>query len=294
MVHSGDGGLRPRNRRQDREKGVRLVNLADANPTSSRKAWEAFLHAMIAENMPVLIIGSTRADDIVRDADHLPLCKRAGCLRCLLGLEATDEATLQTVRKGGTRAKDQEAIRLLRQNGMIGLCTFAVGFEEETDADYWQLLRHLLAYDPDRVMSVCATPHRWTPFHRQSAHRRVIRSDLRFWNYKHQVLETARVPAWRVFLWGKLIEAVLQLLPRALWRAGFQPDPTLCHAQRWHTRMGWRVWLHEFRDAILHPARSGPTVGRFRGEDQLPEEALARDGKRDALPAARPDSPSGA
>jgi anaerobic magnesium-protoporphyrin IX monomethyl ester cyclase len=259
-----------------REHGVRLINLADENPTSSRKAWEEFLHAMIAEDVPVLIIGSTRADDIVRDADILPLYKQAGCLRFLLGLEGTDEATLQTVRKGGSRAKDRQAIQLLRQHGMIGLCTFAVGFEEETDADYWRLLRHLLAYDPDQVMSVYATPHRWTPFHLQSAHRRVIRADLRFWDYKHQVLETPRVPAWRVFLWVKLIEATLQLRPRALWRAWFQPDPTLRHAQRWYTRMGWGVWLHEFRDALMHRARPGPTVATFWGEAQLPEEALSR------------------
>ena len=269
-----------------RTHGVQLVNLADENPTSSRKAWEAFLHALIAENVPVLIIGSTRADDIVRDADILHLYKRAGCLRFLLGLEGTDEATLQTVRKGGTRAKDRQAIRLLRQNGMIGLCTFAVGFEEETDADYWRLLRHLLAYDPDQVMSVYATPHRWTPFHRQSAHRRVIRKDLRFWDYKHQVLETPRVPAWRVFLWVKLIEATLQLRPRALARAWLQPDPTLRHAQRWYTRMGARVWLSEFRDALLHHARPGPTVAEFWGQEQLPEHAL------DRRPAARPDSPA--
>jgi anaerobic magnesium-protoporphyrin IX monomethyl ester cyclase len=259
-----------------REKGVELVNLADENPTSSRKAWIAFLHAMIAENVPVLIIGSTRADDIVRDADLLPLYKRAGCLRFLLGLEGTDEATLQTVRKGGTRAKDQQAIQLLRKHGMIGLCTFAIGFEEETDADYWRLLRHLLAYDPDQVMSVYATPHRWTPFHGQSAHRRVIQPDLRFWDYKHQVLETPRVPAWRVFLWVKLIEAVLQLRPKALWRAWFQPDPVLRHAQRWYTRMGRGVWRQEFRDWLLHRVRPGPTVAQFWGGEQLPEAALAR------------------
>ncbi|TIO47009.1 MAG: radical SAM protein, partial [Mesorhizobium sp.] len=46
-----------------REYGVELVNLADENPTSSKKAWRAFLDAMIAENVPVLIVGSTRADD---------------------------------------------------------------------------------------------------------------------------------------------------------------------------------------------------------------------------------------
>lgn len=47
---------------------------------------------------------------------------------------------------------------------MIGLCTFAVGFEEETDRTYARLLRHLLRCDPDQVMSVYVTLDRWTPF----------------------------------------------------------------------------------------------------------------------------------
>ena len=159
---------------------------------------------------------------------------------------------------------------------MIGLATFAVGFEEETDGDYWQLLRHLLAHDPDQIMSVYATPHRWTPFPGQSADRRVIQTDLRFWDYKHQVLETPCVPAWRVFLWVKLIEAVVHLRPKALWRAYLQPDPVLRHAQRWYSRMGRRVWLREIRDALLHRARPGPTVAEFWGPEQLPEDAMVR------------------
>ena len=56
-----------------RTKEVELVNLADENPTSSRRAWKAFLVALIAENVRVTIVGSTRADDIVRDADILHL-----------------------------------------------------------------------------------------------------------------------------------------------------------------------------------------------------------------------------
>lgn len=259
-----------------RDHGIELVNLADENPTSSRKAWKAFLEALIAEDVRVSIIGSTRADDIVRDADILPLYKRAGCLRFLLGLEGTDEATLATVQKGGSRAKDRQAIRLLRQHGMIGLCTFAVGFEEETDADYWRLLRHLLDYDPDQVMSVFATPHRWTPFFAQSAHRRVLTPDLRYWDYKHQVLETPKVPAWRVFLWVKLIEAVLQLRPRALWRLWCQRDADLRHAQRWYTRMGRGVWLREWHDFLTRRPSPGPTVAETLGADALPEQALAR------------------
>ncbi|MBM2577402.1 magnesium-protoporphyrin IX monomethyl ester anaerobic oxidative cyclase [Jannaschia sp. Os4] len=259
-----------------REDGVELVNLADENPTSSRRAWKAFLEAMVAEGVDVQIVGSTRADDIVRDSDLLPLYRRAGVTRFLLGLEGTDETTLTALRKGGTRSKDREAIRLLRAHGMIGLATFAVGFEEETDADYWRLLRTLLAYDPDQVMSVHATPHRWTPFFAEAKRRRVVQPDLRRWDYKHQVMDVPAVPPWRVFLWVKLIEAALQLRPRSLWRTYLQPDRRLRHAMRWYARMGRRVWLSEFADALWRvPARRGAaTVAEVAGADPLPEQAM--------------------
>ena len=261
--------------RLHREHGIELVNLADENPTTSPKAWRAFLEAMVAQNVPVQIIGSTRADDIVRDRDILPLYRKAGVLRFLLGLEGTDEATLQTIRKGGSRPMDQKAILLLRQHGMIGLCTFAVGFAEETDRDYWRMLRQLLRYDPDQVMSIYATPHRWTPFYHDAAKRRVIEPDLRRWDYKHQVMEVPRVPAWRVFLWVKLIEAVLQARPKALWRSYLHPDREIRHAMAWYTRMGRRVVWHELREALSRRRGPGPSVAAFLG-DRLPENALSR------------------
>lgn len=260
-----------------REQGVTLINLADENPTSSRRVWERFCRAMVAEAVPVQIIGSTRADDIVRDADLLGLYKQAGVLRFLLGIEGTDEGVLSAVRKGGSTTKDRRAIRLLRAHGMIGLCTFAVGFEEETDRDYWRMLRMLLAYDPDQVMSVYATPHRWTPFFAKSAHRRVIDTDLARWDYKHQVMAVTRVPGWRVWLWVKLIEMVLQLRPRALWRVFLHPDPEIRHAMRWYTRMGRRVIWFELRAALRHRAHPGGTVAEvLGGAAPLPENALAR------------------
>ena len=100
--------------RLHREHGVELINFADENPTASRPAWKAFLEALIAENVPLILIGTTRASDIVRDADILHLYKRAGVARFLLGLESTDDATLQAIHKGSTKAIDREAVRLMR------------------------------------------------------------------------------------------------------------------------------------------------------------------------------------
>lgn len=259
-----------------REHGVEMINLADENPTTSPKAWRTFLEAMIAEDVPVQIIGSTRADDIVRDADILHLYKAAGCLRFLMGLEGTDEATLTKIKKGGSRTKDRLAIDLLRAHGIIGLCTFAVGFEEETDRDYWRILRHLLSYDPDQVMSVYATPHRWTPFFQTVKTRRIIETDQRNWDYKHQVMEVPRVPAWRVFLWVKCIEICLQARPKALYRTYFHPDPDMRHAMQWYTRMGRRVVLREAWHWLRRRRRSGVSVEAFLGAEVLPEKALDR------------------
>ncbi len=60
------------------------------------------------------------------------------------------------------------------------------------------------------------TSIRWTPYFDTVAERKVIELDTANWDYKHQVLASARVPPWRIFLWVKAIEAIMQLRPKAL------------------------------------------------------------------------------
>ena len=251
--------------RLHREHGVEVINFADENPTASRAAWQTFLEALIADNVPLILVGSTRASDIVRDADILHLYKRAGVARFLLGIESTDESTLQAIRKGSTQAIDREAIRLLRKHRIISMTAWVAGFAQETDRDYWRTLRQIVAYDPDQIQALYATPHRWTPFARQEANRRVIQTDLSRWDYKHQVLESKNVPNWRVLLWVKLIEAVSQLRPRSLFRLLAHPDRGFRAAMRWYYRIGRQVWPYElwhwlFRD---HRTAHGPTLAEF-------------------------------
>jgi hypothetical protein len=131
-----------------RDHGVKVINFADENPTVSKKAWRTFLEALIAENVDLILVGSTRADDIVRDADILHLNKKAGSVRFLLGVESTDKGTLQLIRKSA--ATDREAVRQMRQHGILSMATWVVGFEEDTDRDHWRGLRQLLSYDPHR------------------------------------------------------------------------------------------------------------------------------------------------
>lgn len=259
--------------RLHREHDVKVINFADENPTVSKKVWKAFLEALIAEEVDLVLVGSTRADDIVRDADILSLYKKAGWTRFLLGLENTDEATLASIRKGATTATDREAIRLMREHGILSMATWVVGFEEETDRNHWRGMRQLLSYDPDQIQMLYVTPHRWTPYYRVAAGRSVIQTDRRRWDYKHQVLATRHMSPWRVLLWFKFTEMVLQGRPKALYRTYFQPDRRLRHAMRWYTQMGRRVWPYEIIHFLRDPlVKNGPTVAQFWGAPQDAEE----------------------
>ena len=250
--------------------GVELINLADENPTVNKAVWQELCEAIIAEDINVTIIGSTRADDIVRDADILHLYRQAGVERFLMGMENTDEATLKKIKKGGATQKDREAIRLLRQHGILSLATWVTDFEEVTDIDFVRSLKQLLLYDPDQIMTLYVTPHRWTSYYRIAKDRQIIQLDQRLWDYKHQVLKTVNMPPWRIFLWVKFIELVLQARPKALWRSYLQPNRASRHGMNWFTRMGKRVLLHEwwhfwFKDRRIS---NGPTLQEFWGSPQ--------------------------
>ncbi len=269
-----------------RERGVELINFADELPTGSRKAWKAFLEALIAENVDLTLVGSTRAGDIVRDADILHLYKRAGVIRFLLGIESYDEATLKAIKKGTSVSDDQEAIRLLRLHGIVSMATYVVGFEEETDRDYWRSLKHLLRYDPDQIQMLYVTPHRWTPYFPTVAERRVIQSDTSKWDYKHQVLATRKVPAWRVLLWVKSIEVIMQMRPKALLRTWASRDRAFSHAMRWYVKMGRRVWFHEIAEFFfkVRHLKDGPTLDEFWGASLHEKENALVKKKKSVIP----------
>ncbi len=250
--------------RLHREHDVKVFNFADENPTGSKDAWREFLEALIAEDVDVILVGSARAEDIVRDADILHLYQRAGWQRFLLGTESTDQKTLDRIRKGTATATDRQAIRLLRRHGILSMATWVVGFEEETDADFRRGLRQLLDYDPDQIQVLHATPHRWTRYFVEASERRVIQADRRLWDYKHQVLANRHMPPWRVALWVKVMEMILQCRPKALGRVYFHRQRGLRRAMRWYTQMGRRVWPYEiWRFFVDRRESNGPPVRRF-------------------------------
>ncbi len=225
--------------------GVLVFNFADENPSSNPKAWRQFLEALVAKNLKLILVGSIRADNIVRDADFLHLYKKAGFERFLLGIENYDEVVLAKIKKAGTVSKDKEAIQLLRKHNILSMATYVVGFGEEKTRDFYNSLKQLLSYDPDQVQLLYVTPHKWTPYFDEVKNKEIILTDQRKWDYKHQVISTQYLQPWLVILYVKLIEVIMQTRPSALMRLFFHKEARLRSAMRWYTRIGRRVWFHE-------------------------------------------------
>jgi len=134
-------------------------------------------------------------------------------------------------------------------------------------------------------------PHRWTPDFREAAHRHVIQTDQRKWDYKHQVLATRHMPPWRVLLWVKFMEAIMQLRPQSLWRLLTHHDLSIRAAMRWYYQIGRRVWPFEIWSFLFLDQRQkdGPTLAEFWGMSQGSEEARENYAESQPLPAPMPE-----
>lgn len=248
-----------------RKYGIEVFNFADENPTTNRKVWIEFLEELISYDEKLILVGSCRADNIVRDADVMHLYKKAGFERFLMGIENYDAVTLKQIRKAGSVETDREAIRVLRKHNILSMATYVVGFAEEKLSDHWKSLKHLMSYDPDQVQMLYVTPHRWTPFFNDVRDRKVVQTDQRRWDYKHQVLETKYFSPFFLMLTVKLMEIIMQMRPRAMKRYLFHPDARIHDAHKWYYRIGRRVWFYEWFTFFFREkrTRNGPDVKSF-------------------------------
>ena len=228
-----------------KEYGVEVINFADENPATYKKAWQEFLEALIEKDLNLTLVGSLRADNIVRDADIMHLYKKAGFERFLLGIENYDETVLERIKKAGSTSMDKEAIQVLRKHDILSMATYVVGFGEETTKDFINSLKQLLHYDPDQIQMLYVTPHKWTPYYDEVKDKEIIQLDQRKWDYKHQILKTHLKP-WQIILYVKLIEVIMQSRPKAVMRLFFHRDRKIRKAMAWYTRIGKRVWIYEW------------------------------------------------
>jgi anaerobic magnesium-protoporphyrin IX monomethyl ester cyclase len=138
--------------------GANVFLITDEYPTQDQDRWEAFLDRLIYAKFDGYLLIETRAADIVRDAHLMAKYRKAGVIHIYIGLEATDQQTLDTINKELVLDESKECLRLIREHGMVSETAFVLGFPWETPETIAATLKLSQEYDPDFAHYLAITP----------------------------------------------------------------------------------------------------------------------------------------
>lgn len=128
---------------------VNVVMLSDEYPTKNRQRWERILDMLIEEDIDISLLLETRVEDILRDRDILWKYRKAKILHIYVGVEATNQESLDVFKKDIKCVDSQEALRLIAAHGMISECSFVLGMPNETKESIAQTLSLAKHYNAD-------------------------------------------------------------------------------------------------------------------------------------------------
>jgi anaerobic magnesium-protoporphyrin IX monomethyl ester cyclase len=137
---------------------VGFMILADEEPTIFKRQFVALCEELIARKVPIHWGINTRVTDIMRDQDLLPLYRKAGLVHVSLGTEAAAQLNLDIFRKQTTVEQNKQAVKLLRDAGIVAEVQFIMGLENETPETIEETYRLALDWKPDMVNWNMYTP----------------------------------------------------------------------------------------------------------------------------------------
>ena len=142
--------------------GVKIVWFADENFAADQDVAKHILELIVEANSDLSLNLNMTAADVVRDADLIPLYKRAGVDYIVMGIETLKDQVVTNIRKNNPFEISKEAVRLLRENNIISLTNIIYGLEEESWKTIFEKFKGLLELDSDILNAMYLTPHFWT------------------------------------------------------------------------------------------------------------------------------------
>ena len=129
------------------------VFIADENLTSNRKRTIELCNLMIKEGLPNKVKWGTAGDAASVDDDVIALMKKAGCTFISYGGESASDRVLKyDIQKGTTRKNNQDAVDIMKRQGMEPIMTFMLGNPHEDVNDILEttdfFIKNNLSCDP--------------------------------------------------------------------------------------------------------------------------------------------------
>jgi anaerobic magnesium-protoporphyrin IX monomethyl ester cyclase len=231
--------------------GVKLVWFADENFAADREVARCILELIVDADLGLSLNLNMTAAEVVRDADLIPLYKRAGVDYIVMGVESLKDSVVSSIRKNNPFEVSREAVRLLRENNIVSLTNIIYGLEEENGKTILEKFKGLLELDSDILNAMYLTPHFWTAQGKTTEPYDIIQTDQDKWSYRNQVLATRHLPPIGLFLGVKLTEILFHLRPKAIQRLCFAKDKRYLQIMRHSMWVGMKVILAEVFEFIF-------------------------------------------
>ncbi|MDH4162730.1 MAG: B12-binding domain-containing radical SAM protein [Nitrospirota bacterium] len=199
--------------------GVDVVLFTDDYPTPDRARWEKLLDLLIEKQAGQYILMETRAADIIRDEDILHKYRQAGIIHIYVGTEATDQKSLDYIKKDLSTGESKKALALCRKHGIITETSMILGFPDETEDSIARTLELVMDFNPDMAHFLAIAPWPYSDIYKDLEPYIVVK-DYRKYNLidpilkpKNMTLEEvdkAIVDCYRAFYMNRYAEMTLQ------------------------------------------------------------------------------------
>lgn len=104
---------------------------------------------------------------IARDLELLDLAKRSGCRSLLIGLETTEQDSMDETKKGLKVDDYPELIRRLQDRDIMIIATFTIGHDHDDDATYDRVLNYCRTHRLDFPLFMTLQIHPGIPLYNQ-------------------------------------------------------------------------------------------------------------------------------
>jgi len=145
---------------------IKFFNLFGDTVTFNKEFVEKFCDELIKRRLGIKWFANTRADTI-HDGDLVKKMKESGCWMLSIGIESFNEYTRKSMQKKIKIDEIKNAIRLLREAGIISFGFFIYGYPGETERDLYETTSFACSLPLDYANFYPAIPYPGTAFYRR-------------------------------------------------------------------------------------------------------------------------------
>ncbi|MBW2039477.1 MAG: cobalamin-dependent protein [Deltaproteobacteria bacterium] len=222
----------------------------------SKARVEEFLQELGHSGMKVDFWFQSRVRDIVRDADLMPEFKRLGLYEVMLGVESVNPQVLGHYQKRQDREMAQEAIDILKRNGIMVMTNVMFGDwydSEETLQEVFDFVKR----QGDFLVLTITTPLPATCYHQEMEQKGLIKErEYGKYDFMHPIMPTKHLSREEVWRLQQKYLRKYYTQPRILLGAIFNRNPFKRMAYRLIMRYVWEnATRREWRQPGYRPLR---------------------------------------